>query len=78
MGEIQAVCGAVSRPVNVLARPDLSLAQLVNAGAQRISVGGSLTWVAAAAMASAATAIRDRGDFSRLAVAAPLDEWLTP
>jgi hypothetical protein len=51
--EIRAVCGAVSRPVNVLARPDLSLRQIVDAGAQRISVGGALTWVAAAAMASA-------------------------
>jgi len=75
--EIRAVCGAVSRPVNVLARPDLSLRQLVDAGARRISVGGALTWVVAAAMASAATAIRDRGDFSPLAVALPLHEWLT-
>ena len=75
--EIRAVCGAVSRPVNVLARPDLSLRQLVDAGARRISVGGALTWVAAAAMASAATAIRDRGDFSPLAVTLPLHEWLT-
>jgi 2-methylisocitrate lyase-like PEP mutase family enzyme len=76
VAEIQAVCGAVSRPVNVLARPDLSLKQLVDAGAQRISVGGALTWVAAAASASAAIAIRDRGDFSALAVALPLNEWL--
>jgi 2-methylisocitrate lyase-like PEP mutase family enzyme len=75
--EIRAVCGSVSRPVNVLARPDLSLRQLVDAGARRISVGGALTWVAAAAMASAATAIRDRGDFSPLAVALPLHDWLT-
>lgn len=74
--EIRAVCDAVSRPVNVLARPDLSLKQLVDAGAQRISVGGALTWVAAAALASAATTIRDRGDFSPLGVAPPLDEWL--
>jgi 2-methylisocitrate lyase-like PEP mutase family enzyme len=73
--EIRAVCGAVSRPVNVLARPDLSLRQLVDAGAQRISVGGALTRVAAAALASAATAIRDRGDFSSLAVTVPFDEW---
>jgi 2-methylisocitrate lyase-like PEP mutase family enzyme len=74
--EISAVCAAVSKPVNVLARPDLSLAQLVEAGAQRVSVGGALTWVAAAAMASAATAIRDRGDFSQLAVRVPIDEWI--
>jgi 2-methylisocitrate lyase-like PEP mutase family enzyme len=75
--EIRAVCDAVSRPVNVLARPDLSLRQLVDAGARRISVGGALTWVAAAGAASAAIAIRDRGDFSSLAVAPPPNEWLT-
>ena len=69
--QIRAVCDAVSRPVNVLARPDLSLRRLVEAGAQRISVGGALTWVAAAATASAAIAIRDSGDFSPLAVALP-------
>ena len=62
--------------MNVLARPDLSLRQLVDVGAQRISLGGALTEVAASAMASAATAIRDRGDFSPLAVALPLEEWL--
>jgi 2-methylisocitrate lyase-like PEP mutase family enzyme len=74
--EIRAVCDAVSKPVNVLARPDLSLAQLVEAGAQRVSVGGALTWVAADALVRAATEIRDRGDFSSLAVRLPLDEWL--
>jgi 2-methylisocitrate lyase-like PEP mutase family enzyme len=74
--DIRAVCSAVSKPVNVLARPNLSLAQLVDAGAQRVSVGGALTWVAAGAVASAATEIRDGGDFSSLAVKLPLDEWL--
>src|SRR5436309_12913659 len=42
--EIRAVCDAVSRPVNVLARRDLSFAEMADAGAQRISVGGALTW----------------------------------
>jgi 2-methylisocitrate lyase-like PEP mutase family enzyme len=74
--EIAAVCQAVSKPVNVLARPGLTLAEIVAAGAQRVSVGGALTWVAAGALADAATAIRDRGDFSSLATALPLDEWL--
>src|SRR4051812_41838697 len=46
VGEIRTVCEAVSRPVNVLARRDLSLAEIVEAGAQRISVGGALTWAA--------------------------------
>jgi len=73
--EIKAVCEAASQPVNVLARPNLTMAQLVEAGAQRVSVGGALTWTAVQAFASAAEAIRDRGDFSGLAAAPPLDEW---
>jgi 2-methylisocitrate lyase-like PEP mutase family enzyme len=75
--EIRAVCEAVSKPVNVLARPDLTMAEIVDAGAQRISVGGSLTWVAVNAMAAAATEIRDRGDFSLLRPSPPLHDWFT-
>jgi 2-methylisocitrate lyase-like PEP mutase family enzyme len=74
--EIRVVCEAVSNPVNVLAVPGLSLAEIVDAGAQRVSVGGALTWVAVKAAADAATAIRDRGDFSALAARLPLGEWL--
>jgi 2-methylisocitrate lyase-like PEP mutase family enzyme len=74
--EIRAVCEAVSKPVNVLAVPSLSAAEIFGAGAQRISVGGALTWVAVKAFADAATAIRDEGDFSALAAKVPLDRWL--
>jgi 2-methylisocitrate lyase-like PEP mutase family enzyme len=73
--EIRAVCGAVSKPVNVLALPGLSLAEIVGAGAQRVSVGGGLAWVAVKAFADAATAIRDDGDLSVLAARVPLGEW---
>ncbi len=73
--EIGAVCEAVSKPVNVLALPGLSLAEIVDAGARRVSVGGGLTWVAISAMASAATAIRDGGDLSSLAARLPPGEW---
>ena len=58
------MCDAVSKPVNVLALPGLSLAEIVGAGAQRVSVGGGLAWVAVKALADAATAIRDDGDLS--------------
>ena len=75
LDEIRAVCGAVGKPVNVLARPDLTMAELAEAGAQRVSVGGALTWTAVAAFASAAEAIRERGDFSGLGAAPPLDDW---
>jgi 2-methylisocitrate lyase-like PEP mutase family enzyme len=61
--------------VNVLALPGLSLAEIVAAGARRVSVGGSLTWVAVKAMADAAEAMRDAGDFSALAARLPLGEW---
>ena len=74
--EIRAVCEAVSRPVNVLAHPKLSRDEIVEAGGQRISVGGALTWVAVGAMAEAAEAMRDRGDFSVLAARVNLREWL--
>jgi 2-methylisocitrate lyase-like PEP mutase family enzyme len=74
--QIADVCGAVSKPVNVLARPTLSFAEIVGAGAQRVSVGGSLTWVAVRAMAAAATAMREHGDFTLLDAKLPLDQWL--
>jgi 2-methylisocitrate lyase-like PEP mutase family enzyme len=73
--QVQAVCQAVSKPVNVLAVPSLSFADIAAAGAQRVSVGGSLTWVAAKAMADAATAIRDRGDLTALSARLPLADW---
>lgn len=72
--EIRTVCGAVGRPVNVLARPHLSFQQLADWGARRVSVGGALTWVAMQAMAEAAIAIRDQGDFSMLTARAPARE----
>ena len=74
--EIRRVCSEVSRPVNVLARPNLTAEEIFGAGAQRISVGGSLTWVAVSAFAEAATAIRDRGDFSVLSARVSLADWL--
>jgi 2-methylisocitrate lyase-like PEP mutase family enzyme len=77
VAEIQAVCEAVSRPVNVLAVPDLALAEVFAAGAQRVSVGGALTWAAVRALVEAAEALRDAGDPSGLAVRLPLREWLS-
>ena len=75
--EIRAVCQAVSKPVNVLALPGMSMVEITDGGAQRISVGGGLTWVAVGAMVTAATEIHDRGDLSTLASTPPLGDWLT-
>ena len=74
--EIREVCDAVTRPVNVLALGGLSLAEIADAGGQRISVGGGLTWVAVSAFADAAQAIRESGDFSVLGARVPLGDWL--
>jgi 2-methylisocitrate lyase-like PEP mutase family enzyme len=74
--EIRAVCDATSKPVNVLAHRGLTVSEIAGAGARRISVGGALTWVAVEAMAAAAEAIRDRGDFSSLVGPRRVREWL--
>jgi 2-methylisocitrate lyase-like PEP mutase family enzyme len=74
--EIRAVCGAVSKPVNVLAFPGMSAVAVFAAGAQRISIGGQLTWVAAAAAAEAAIRIRDDGDFDGLKAKLQGAGWL--
>ncbi len=73
--EIKAICDAVSKPVNVLARTKISMAQVIEAGAQRVSVGSRLTWVAVAAMVSAAEEMRDTGSFAGLEARVSLDEW---
>jgi 2-methylisocitrate lyase-like PEP mutase family enzyme len=74
--EIRAVCEATSKPVNALARRGLTMSAIVEAGAQRVSVGGALTWVAVGALANAAARIRDDGDFSVLEAPRELRDWL--
>jgi 2-methylisocitrate lyase-like PEP mutase family enzyme len=74
--EIRAVCESVTKPVNVLALPGLTIAEIFAAGAQRVSVGGALTWVAMKAFADAAVVLRDTGDLSALAARLPLGDWL--
>src|SRR4051794_7800820 len=71
LDQVRAVCASVSKPVNVLGhRGFASVGELFEAGAQRVSVGGALTWVAVAALTQAAEALRD-GDLSVLAASAP-------
>jgi 2-methylisocitrate lyase-like PEP mutase family enzyme len=74
--EIRAVCEAVSKPVNVLARPGLSMREIVDAGGRRVSMGGGLAFVALGAAVAAAEQIRDAGDFSALGARVKLEEWL--
>ncbi len=74
--EIKAVTEAVAKPVNVLALPGLTMSEITEAGAQRVSVGSQLAWVAAGAMARAAEEIRDTGEFTSFAARVPIKEWL--
>lgn len=74
--QIRAISEVTGKPLNVLGRADLSMSEMVEAGAQRVSVGAWLAWVAAAAWVDAAESIRDQGDFSKLAVRVYPDEWL--
>jgi 2-methylisocitrate lyase-like PEP mutase family enzyme len=56
--QIRTVCDAVSKPVNVLLLGGMTARDAFAAGAQRVSVGGALTWVARDALVAAATALR--------------------
>jgi 2-methylisocitrate lyase-like PEP mutase family enzyme len=72
--EIRRVCAAVSKPVNVLALRGMKMSEIIDAGAQRVSVGGGLTWIAVNAMAGAAQSIL-AGDLSVLEASPPLEDW---
>jgi 2-methylisocitrate lyase-like PEP mutase family enzyme len=75
--QIRQVCSAVSKPVNVLAIAGMpSVSEIFAAGAQRISVGGQLTWKAAEAAAAAAVALRDQGDTAVLKAKPQGIAWL--
>jgi 2-methylisocitrate lyase-like PEP mutase family enzyme len=74
--QIRAVCAATSRPVNVLAYRGSTVQEIAGAGAQRISVGGALTWAAVEAVAQAAEQIQSSGDFSSLGSASRISGWL--
>jgi 2-methylisocitrate lyase-like PEP mutase family enzyme len=78
VGEIEAICTAGERPVNVLAFPGLGLSfdEIVGAGAQRVSVGGWLALTAVQAAADAAERIIEAGDFSSLSAPSRIGEWL--
>jgi 2-methylisocitrate lyase-like PEP mutase family enzyme len=75
--EIRAIRDATSRPLNVLAGPGLPMTEIVEAGGQRVSVGGRLTWVAINAAAAAAQQLRDGGDLPATADPAQIIEWLS-
>jgi 2-methylisocitrate lyase-like PEP mutase family enzyme len=62
--DIRAVVTSVDRPVNVLVfASSPPVAELAELGVARISVGGSFAWSAYAAVAAAATELRDSGTY---------------
>lgn len=66
---VRAVCGGVSKPVNVLIIGKLaqhSVEEFAQAGATRLSIGGGLAWSAYGTLANAATMLSE-GSFSSLA-----------
>jgi 2-methylisocitrate lyase-like PEP mutase family enzyme len=67
LDEVRAVVRAVKRPVNVVTgwlNPDITLAQLSEAGAKRISVGGALSRLVLATFVKGARDMQERGSFS--------------
>jgi len=72
--EVRKVVGAVSKPVNVLTMPNLTIDDLSAAGVRRVSLGGWLARVATGALLKAATEMRDQGTFSELNSAASAND----
>ncbi len=71
---IRTVCASLTKPVNVLmglSGPTWSVAELEEAGAGRISVGGSFARAALGAFVRAAREVRDHGTFGYAADAIP-------
>jgi 2-methylisocitrate lyase-like PEP mutase family enzyme len=64
--QVRAITQAVSKPVNVLGVmvTGATVAQLAEAGAKRISVGGALSRAAVTALIRTATQMRDHGSFA--------------
>jgi 2-methylisocitrate lyase-like PEP mutase family enzyme len=72
LSDITAIVNAVApRPVNVLARPTLSVADLARAGVRRISVGGGFARVAWTAVLDVLREVELHGTFTALGSARP-------
>ncbi|HKV15781.1 MAG TPA: isocitrate lyase/phosphoenolpyruvate mutase family protein [Reyranella sp.] len=67
LAEVRQVVGAVKRPFNIVTGwldPDITAADLAEAGAKRISVGGALSRLALAAFVQAGRAMKEQGSFA--------------
>jgi 2-methylisocitrate lyase-like PEP mutase family enzyme len=70
LAAVREICRSVDRPVNVLADPRFTVAELAAAGAARISLGSALSRTALGALSRAAAELLDSGtfEFSRSAL----------
>jgi 2-methylisocitrate lyase-like PEP mutase family enzyme len=67
VAEVRHVVGALKRPFNIVTGwldPDITAAQLADAGAKRISVGGALSRLAMATFLDAGRAMQQDGSFA--------------
>jgi len=67
LAEVREVVSAIKRPFNIVTGwldPDITAAQLAEAGAKRISVGGALSRLALATFVGAGRAMANEGSFS--------------
>jgi 2-methylisocitrate lyase-like PEP mutase family enzyme len=77
LATIRTVVQSVSKPVNVLmgtADPSITLAQLAEVGAKRISVGGALSRLALGAFLKGAKEMKETGGFTWIRDAVPTKE----
>lgn len=80
MDAVQAVCAAVSKPVNVLLYGELrthSVEDFADAGAARLSVGGALAWSCYGALSGAADML-ENGRFDALSANAEGAKTVSP
>jgi 2-methylisocitrate lyase-like PEP mutase family enzyme len=68
---VRTICSSVSRPVNVMARPGFTIADLARAGVKRISLGPWLTNFAYGMLETAAREIQQDGTFGFTRAAMP-------
>ncbi|TIW97381.1 MAG: isocitrate lyase/phosphoenolpyruvate mutase family protein, partial [Mesorhizobium sp.] len=71
---IRTVCSAVSKPVNVMAVPGFTIADLAMAGVKRISLGPWLTNFAYGMLETAAREIQQDGTFGFTRAAMPFSK----
>lgn len=74
LAAVREVCRSVDRPVNVLAGPAFSVAELAEAGAARISLGSALSRAALGAVHRAAQELLGAGTFEFSQAALPYAE----